>query len=233
MSSLSLSGSSLFGACMYALSTVAVMYTLAANERRRRVSCVHVVPFQVLISYRYCFSCTARKRQWLCTRVVETPPLLRTTSPILPLSCTPALAHQQRRAIGNLLLQTRLLGRDEVPDHLRVSDWLSPNVVKLGDPPVEVSLGGCIAVVVVAVTTQASRGGGAGGSGTNLSAAPPLSSKSGGRKPKNKLNKQNGGWATQSHHNADMPLCVVNVFIGWMDGWSLILFFPTPYRTYA
>lgn len=47
--------------------------------------------------------------------------------------------------------------------------------------------------------------------------ANACSSKNGGRKHKNKLNEQNGGWATQPHHNADMHLFCKRVH--WMDGW--------------
>lgn len=59
---------------------------------------------------------------------------------------------------------TRLFSREEVPDHPSLLDRLSPDVVQLGDPPVEVALGRPIAGVRITI-------GVSGGGGVACSAA--------------------------------------------------------------
>lgn len=76
------------------------------------------------------------------------------------------------RPFGTACL-AHLFGGDEVPDHLGVPDWLSPNVVELGDPPVEVPLGGCTAVPVILVPAAPPVSASPSGGGTRLTASPP------------------------------------------------------------
>lgn len=79
-----------------------------------------------------------------------------------------------------------LLGGDEIPDNLRVSDGLCPDVVEFGDAPVEIPLGRrfVVAVVVIVQLVPASpcgRGGGCGGA--CLAASSPVRKGTIGRKP--------------------------------------------------
>lgn len=68
---------------------------------------------------------------------------------------------------------TRLLGSNEIPDHLSLPDRLCPHVVKLGDPAVEVTLGVFVLVVFADVALARSAVGGVATLGASSSKRKP------------------------------------------------------------